>query len=1582
MWLGLTCIAFGQSDEGDANSIEADSTTIRGRVSGQSETGEYLGIISKAKVEILDASGAPAASTETDSSGYYEITGLQPGAYTYKVTATGFADDDAGRGVMVPKSAAGHVLDFILPRGKLNTVRSASLQGHVWFGEEERKPIEGAMVAAQKISGGRIATTRTDAEGAYSFQLEVGEWRVSAVTQGSKPKVNANSVTVGGTSSSDVDFVFLPGDSIASTLKAEVFAVISVFGGSDDPDEDALPAIRFVNVDSGEPTAASVKKVNKEKLENLGITSNSAGVAWYEAEPEGALSQGQYFVEGERTGIPLAKSSSKVIQTDLTTWFDLHLDRVSSLLDPDHIFTSEDEIVPGIRGRVSGQNDFGEYLGVITGATIEIVNPEGAVIATNETKESGFYEFADLGAGTWTYRVSAPGFTTDDAGRGFVLSKGSEMQVMDFILSRGKSSIPDSGILKGVVLMEKDGKRIPLPNASITLKPEENGAVLELSSNSKGEFELTVEATRWKASVESDGFSPLVYPTEIVVPPGGEASVEFFFTEADIPKIPAIRDVFAMLSVERSGSSRGAESIPEVDFISKDAATRIPGKVRRLGDEELLEKGVNPGSGNAHLWDWYEVEPGEEVPLGSYFAEARLGEFTPDFSEVKEVVEGFPTWFDLMLDLPESDNPLDPVSITGDVKIHGRVSGQSEEGDYEGVIRRAQVELFEESGELVASASTSPSGYYEINNLKSGNYIYRVSASPYNPDDDGRGFHVPEGAKACVQDFLLTRKTRPPEPEMKPGRLFGQVLIESDETRIPVVNAVVSMRSENGIISQNVTNEEGSFSAVVPAGQWRIAASSAGMKNLLYPDTVTLDGGTEQEIALVFPKEVMIMPDLAQVYVVVAVERFPAEEGAQPKVTLAQHRLDNEPGKQEELLMEPLGSDPTSNPLIRELGWKPKEGNEENWQYFLYSPAQGGVSPAAYVTSGSLAGYRPVTLEPRSAHSGLETIVDINLEKIRPEILIEVHDSEGDPISGADLTYFSIDTGRSGGFEIPAPTNASGTGKLVLKEGFGRYKISAKHEAYQNQEEEISVDRSRAELEIRLFKEGEMRTLELTGVVADKKDKGKGVANAEILLVSATGTSLPPILQQPLRTDASGKFSASEVPEGKYHVAIAAEGYLEFIGEMETRFKMEPLTFLLDPRNLSRDNWIKRILEEGWGKQNIGLARQFHQNGLREDPLNCKVDYAMALAGLKGNDWDSSNRAFVSAIRKGHTNIWWDRACEGYIWKLMFKEENQMAVSEMRRIAQSVYKERPANSAGHETAFTFGVAVGVLNHARAGNGGTQDALDRDLMAAFKEPLLTSYQEGKIHVRDLFDQLTQRENDDVTRAVADASAKKKALDDTAGKRLLQIDGELRINATNKTSLTNTYGINRNSLNGIVTANQAEIRRIQGLLRPMDQRFRMLEATPAICEGCRAEGVGSQPGCQYCAVEQRKKTAALLGMQREAQPFANEINRLQGLINQANGNLRQLDAKYQKDSAIYRGIDTRLYDEKRRLEAQMATAPNPDKIAAEIRAGHKRTQVIFTTYSNYPSKIEQRKAELLQWVTRKAKLPPRQGQNNGR
>ncbi|WP_395742633.1 carboxypeptidase regulatory-like domain-containing protein [Prosthecobacter sp.] len=153
---------------------------VHGRVYGQDEKGENLGPVANAKIELRGENGAAAASVTTNEFGYYQIATLAAGGYRYKVTATGFHDEDETRGFAMPQDTREYVHDFLLTREPKagsppaqSSIVQPAVHGRVYGQAETGEnlgPIPGAKIELLSGKGGRavaVAVVTASSPGGY-----------------------------------------------------------------------------------------------------------------------------------------------------------------------------------------------------------------------------------------------------------------------------------------------------------------------------------------------------------------------------------------------------------------------------------------------------------------------------------------------------------------------------------------------------------------------------------------------------------------------------------------------------------------------------------------------------------------------------------------------------------------------------------------------------------------------------------------------------------------------------------------------------------------------------------------------------------------------------------------------------------------------------------------------------------------------------------------------------------------------------------------------------------------------------------------------------------------------------------------------------------------------------------------------------------------------------------------------------------------------------------------------------------------------------------------------------------------------
>jgi len=222
----------------------AEETSVHGRVMGQTAEGEHLGPVPGAKVEFLNKRGNALGATVTDDAGYYRIAGLAAPEYAYRITASGFLDEDARRGLEVSAEGA-HVLDFVLtkgddppqenPEGKPNAKPGKKPNGkpgktpadrpaanpndvpedesgggltvRTWREKDgKQSPLPNVDVNLRRVDGGQVLIRSTGPQGRSKIPVPAGNWRVSASVPGGAAVVRPEPIQIADGGWTDVEF--------------------------------------------------------------------------------------------------------------------------------------------------------------------------------------------------------------------------------------------------------------------------------------------------------------------------------------------------------------------------------------------------------------------------------------------------------------------------------------------------------------------------------------------------------------------------------------------------------------------------------------------------------------------------------------------------------------------------------------------------------------------------------------------------------------------------------------------------------------------------------------------------------------------------------------------------------------------------------------------------------------------------------------------------------------------------------------------------------------------------------------------------------------------------------------------------------------------------------------------------------------------------------------------------------------------------------------------------------------------------------------------------------------------------------
>ena len=371
-------------------------------------------------VQLLDKDGTVIATTKTDANGMYSFDKLPDGTYSVKVVKDGaLADneqtgdpdstlDNASEPITLDEANPtkkdvdfGYVPDYFI---KGTIYRDGNRSGAL---DTDEKLYEGVTVQLRDADGTVVATTTTDADGAYSFdKLPAGTYTVTVVQDGpiagleqtgdpDATKDNASeSITLNNDNPStmDVNFGYVNNNSLSGTVYRD---------DSRNGDQDGT-----------EPgySGVIVQLLDKDGQVITTTTTDANGRYSFDKLPDGTYSvtvvKDGELADTEQTEDPDATkdNSSEPVTLGEDNPFKDHIDFGYV---PDY----------SIHGLVYRDGDRSESHGTdekgYANQTVELRDKDGKVVATTTTDADGAYSFEKLPAGDYTVTVVKDGALTD-----------------------------------------------------------------------------------------------------------------------------------------------------------------------------------------------------------------------------------------------------------------------------------------------------------------------------------------------------------------------------------------------------------------------------------------------------------------------------------------------------------------------------------------------------------------------------------------------------------------------------------------------------------------------------------------------------------------------------------------------------------------------------------------------------------------------------------------------------------------------------------------------------------------------------------------------------------------------------------------------------------------------------------------------------------------------------------------------------------------------------------------------------------------------------------------------------------------
>ena len=833
-------------------------------------------------IQLLDAAGNLLRSTATDTSGQYRFDDLLPGIYSIReITPTGLIDAGDHLGTVDGQTVGERLANDWLGQIALTSDQQgvdydfcehapADLRGFVYHDANDdglfqanETPLEGVRLELFDAAGQRVAQTQTSADGAYRFTgLRAGTYTVveqqpTGYVDGKDTVGQIANVAVGRVPTSDrIDqIVLLWGDQGTNYNFGELLPV-SISGyvfhdrlnnGRRDVEDEGIGGV----------TLTAIPLVSSAPQSELTTTTNELGFYQFVG-----LSPGTYrIVEQQPAGYEDGRDLPGTVGGQTRGTASQPGDAISDI----RLASGEQGIqynfgeyrTVAIRGMVrlsdpEGNCDSAESLArPLADVPIRLLDATGTEVAITRTGSDGRYAFTGLLPGTYSVVETTPsGLIDGDEHVGQVDGKpvgvaGINDTISQIALSSGKVSLNNDfceyepASIAGFVYhdLDNDGMREPG-------EPPIAGVTVELF-HASGERVGTV-VTNTDGSYRFDNLRAGTYTAVETQPDGWVDGLDTPGTVAGRPVGMRGEDRLSGIVVKWGQQGK------EYNFAEFKTAT-IQGMVRLSDPEGNCESAASYERPLANVVVRLLNEQGNEVARtttgtdGRYrFSDLLPGTYTVIEETPSELIDGdehLGTVNGSTVGQILANDMIGQISLTSGqvsqgndfcehepVKLGGFVyhdldnDGQREPGEppLPGVI----VELFDESGQLVATTTTAADGSYCFERLRAGKYTV-VENQPAGwvdgQDSLGTVDGVPNGVRANDRLSQITLKwgqagTEYNFGELQWSRIAGYVFSDPnqncvrEDSEAALAGVVIELLDETGrVVATQQTQADGSY---------------------------------------------------------------------------------------------------------------------------------------------------------------------------------------------------------------------------------------------------------------------------------------------------------------------------------------------------------------------------------------------------------------------------------------------------------------------------------------------------------------------------------------------------------------------------------------------------------------------------------------------------------------------------------------------------------------------------------------------------------------------------------------------------
>ena len=845
-------ITFTRSDP-DVTNVNfgyAEDYTVSGTVYYDKDRSETLNNgepgFDGVTVNLLNEAGATVATTTTKADGTYSFAKLPAGKYTVKVEPSDLlkkleqtedpdGTKDSASGVVqvghdnpsVKNVNFGYATNYTI-KGTVyrDADRSESL-------EDGEKLYQGVTVDLLDNAGNVVATTTTDAHGAYAFtNLEEGTYKVRVRKEGpiadlvqtedpdaTKDNTSGDiTLELNDPIKENVNFGYISDNSISGTIYRDDNRSNSLNGGEAGYPEQTVQLL--------DKAGAVIKTTKTDANGNYSFDNLPDGTYSVKVVKDGALT------DLEQTEDPDATKDSAsepiVLNEDNPTKKNVNFGYVPDYFIKGTIYRD---------GNRSGALDAGEKL--YKGVTVNLVDADGTVVATTTTDADGTYSFDKLPAGTYSVKVvqdgpiasleqtGDPDATKDNASEPITLNNDNPSTTdVNFGYVNNNS-------LSGTVYRDdsrngdQDGTEPGYSGVTVQLLDASGNVVATTTTDANGAYSFSkLPDGTYSVKVVKDGALTDTEQTE----------------DPDANKDNASEPVTL------------GEDNPSKDHIDFGYVPdySIHGLVYRDGDRNETHGATEKGYANQTVElrdkDGKVVATTTTDENGAYsFSKLPAGDYT-----VKVVKDGALTDLDQTED-PDStkDSTSGVISLGNDHRTEtdvnfGYIANNSingtiyrdgdrdgKKGDTEGRYSGVTVQLLDKDGKVIATTTTDKDGKYSFEHLPDGTYSVKVVKDGALTDTDQTG--DPDNKLDNASEPITLDEKNPTKGDVDFGYVPNNTItgtVYRDDNRDKMINGdepglervSVQLLDEDGKVLQTLdTDADGNYAFQhLPDGKYTV----------------------------------------------------------------------------------------------------------------------------------------------------------------------------------------------------------------------------------------------------------------------------------------------------------------------------------------------------------------------------------------------------------------------------------------------------------------------------------------------------------------------------------------------------------------------------------------------------------------------------------------------------------------------------------------------------------------------------------------------------------------------------------------